>query len=165
MRSSRLVTWRGPAACAISHVMLYNTFQMKDECPRLEEVTSVAVEVVCETNFSPSVHRDSNTGRLLMEGLFAHFFSPHRLEYHVDDCRWFLELANRQHHWQPGFLEQSVVVGGLEDDLVKELEQKQPSGLLQVGFYSLHFSTPSSPCPSSHTHVLPTFPSSYHREP
>ena len=105
---------------------------MKDECPRLDEVMSVAVEVICETNFSPSVHRDSNRGRLLMEGLFAHFFSPHRPNYHADDCRWFLELANTQRHWQPGLLEQSVVAGGLGDDLVKELEREQPSGLLQV---------------------------------
>lgn len=72
-----------------------NPLQMTDACPRLEEVTSVAVEVVCETNFSPSVHRDSNRGRLLMEGLFAHFFSPHRLDYHTDDCRWFLGLIAR----------------------------------------------------------------------
>ena len=30
----------------------------------------------------------------LFEGLFSHFFSTHRSNYHRQDCQWFLELVN-----------------------------------------------------------------------
>ena len=111
----------------------------------------MAVEVICETNVSPIVHRDSNRGRLLMEGLFAHFFSPHRPSYHANDCRWFLELANRQHHWQPGFVDQSIVASGLGDNVMKEQEQSS-SGLLQVGLLPSLYAT------LIRASILPMFP-------
>ena len=32
-----------------------------------------------------------------MEGLFAFFFSKHRALFDEEDCRYFMELANKQH--------------------------------------------------------------------
>ena len=69
--------------------------QLKMHCPRLIEV----VDIISETSFSPSLHHDSRSVQLLMEGLFAHFFSPYRRGYHTEDIQWFLELANKQEHW------------------------------------------------------------------
>ena len=43
--------------------------------------------------------------RLLVEGLFAHFFSPYRWGYNTEDIQWFLELANKQENWRANPLE------------------------------------------------------------
>ena len=67
--------------------------QLKGCCPRLAEVTSI----VC--------NHDSCSVRLLMEGLFAHFFSPYRKHYNTEDIQWFLELANEQEQWEANPLE------------------------------------------------------------
>ena len=61
--------------------------QLKGCCPNLEEVT-VANEVINNCSVMP-----------FMEGLFAHFFSPYRRDYHTKDVQWFLELANEQKQW------------------------------------------------------------------
>ena len=37
--------------------------------------------------------------KLLIDGLFSHFFSEHRPEFHQDDIKWFLEFANNQMSW------------------------------------------------------------------
>jgi hypothetical protein len=37
--------------------------------------------------------------RLLVEGLFSHFFSIHRPSYRQEDRQWFLELVNFQQDW------------------------------------------------------------------
>ena len=68
--------------------------QLKTGCPRLAHITEVAVEV---TSGSPL---DSNEDlRLIIEGLFAHFFSPERQHGHTDDIHWFLEMANKLTEW------------------------------------------------------------------
>ena len=58
-------------------------------------MVSVAVEVISETNSKIwSI-------QFLLEGFFAHFFSPYRRCYHMKDVQWFLELANKQEQWEP----------------------------------------------------------------
>ena len=98
--------------------------QLKVQCPRLAEVTSVVVEIISETSFSPSLHRDSRSVRLLMEGLFAHFFSPYRRGYDTEDVQWFLALANEQEQWGANPLERSVVVSSLSDDLLESAQHQ-----------------------------------------
>ena len=98
--------------------------KLKVRCPRLAEVTSVVVEIISETSFSPSLHRDSRSVRLLMEGLFAHFFSPYRRGYDTEDVQWFLELANEQEQWGANPLERSVVVSSLSDDLLESAQHQ-----------------------------------------
>ena len=78
--------------------------QLKECCPRLSEVTSVIVEVISEENIYLSHHHGSCSVRLLLEGLFAHFFSPDRPGYHTEDVQWFLELANKQEQWKANLL-------------------------------------------------------------
>lgn len=58
-----------------------------------------------------------------MEGLFAHFFHPHRQQYHPDDCRWFLELANEQEQWRGDLLERTVISSSLSQDILTEFEK------------------------------------------
>ena len=110
------------------------------ERPGLAGVMEVTVEVVSSTGFSAHLHRGNTPVRLVMEGLFAHFFSPDRPTYDSADVRWFLQLANEQGHWcclpfqeeeeegvEPSLrvVEESVgvVAGGLEEDLLSKLEK------------------------------------------
>ena len=46
-----------------------------------------------------------------MEGLFSHFFSAYRPNYHVEDVQWFLELANHQYNWCTQFGEKTPMNG------------------------------------------------------
>ena len=63
---------------------------------------SVTLKIISETTtFS------RRSIRLLVEGLFAHFFSPHRHSYHTEDIQWFLELANKQEKRRADPLEHS----------------------------------------------------------
>ena len=98
--------------------------QRRDQFPHLADVTSVAVEIISETSFSPSLHRDNHSVRLLMEGLFAHYFSSQRRGYHYEDVRWFLQLANEQEQWGANPLEHSVVVGSLSEDLLESAQHQ-----------------------------------------
>ena len=86
---------------------MYENFlsQLKGCCPNLEEVT--ANEVI-----------DNCLVMLFMEGLFAHFFSPYRRDYHTKDVQYFLKLANEQKQWtelkqQPHVHHQPAKVGHL----------------------------------------------------
>lgn len=38
--------------------------------------------------------------RVLVEGLFDHFFNAKRNSFHPEDIQWFLKFANEQQHWQ-----------------------------------------------------------------
>lgn len=69
----------------------YESFQLVSprHRPGLAEVMAVALRVV-----SSSGH-----ARVVMEGLFAHFFFPDRLSYAREDVLWFLKLANQQALW------------------------------------------------------------------
>ncbi len=90
---------------------------MKTPCPRLRAVVHVLLEVTSPTGMSlnfNSTPGQSDASRVLLEGLFAHFFSPERGHYHSDDIRWFLELANCQKEWGSGQLESDVLVTQLE---------------------------------------------------
>ena len=108
----------------LTQTFISSSPQLKVRCPRLAEITSVAVEVISETSFSPSLHRDSRSVRFLMEGLFAHFFSPYRRGYDTEDVQWFLELANEQEQWGANPLEHSVVVSSLSDDLLESAQHQ-----------------------------------------
>ena len=61
--------------------------------------------------------------RLLMEGLFSHFFSADRRGYHEEDMRWFLELANQQDDWCVPHVSDIVIGGTSEQDLLDELQK------------------------------------------
>ena len=99
--------------------------QLKSECPRLSDVTNVAVEVLTANSFTPSLHRDNQGVRRLMEGLFAHFFSADRRGYHTEDIHWFLELANEQEDWRANKYETEagVVSGDLNVDILRKFEK------------------------------------------
>ena len=56
------------------------------------------MEVILETSCIPSLHDYDN--QLLIEGLFAHFFSAYRCGYNSDDVQWFLKLSNEQEQWK-----------------------------------------------------------------
>ena len=58
-----------------------------------------------------------------MEGLFSHFFSPHRPDYHREDREWFLELANQQDDWCVPNACEEVIGGTSEQDLLDELQK------------------------------------------
>ncbi len=93
--------------------------QMKTQCPRLRAVVHVPLEVTSPTDMSRklnSMSGQSDASRVLLEGLFSHFFSPERRHYHSDDIRWFLELANCHLEWGSGKLEEKC--GGLSTELV-----------------------------------------------
>ena len=109
--------------------------QLKSECPRLSNVTNVAVEVLTSYSFTPNLHRDNQGVRRLMEGLFAHFFSADRRGYHPEDVRWFLELANEQDEWKANVYEEDVgvVSSDLSGDILTKFEKsavmhKHPPG-------------------------------------
>lgn len=59
--------------------------------------------------------------RLLMEGLFSHFFSVDRQGYHEEDRRWFLELANQQDDWCVPHVSDVIIGGTTEQDLLDML--------------------------------------------
>ena len=58
-----------------------------------------------------------------MEGLFSHFFSPHRPGYHQEDVEWFLELANQQDDWCVPNVSEDVIGGTSEQDLLDEFQK------------------------------------------
>ena len=45
-----------------------------------------------EANTSP---KNSQCVRSYLDGLFTFFFSKQRTELNIEDCRWFLEIANK----------------------------------------------------------------------
>ena len=78
-------------------VCYYNYFlfwiQNKGMCPRLRDVAMVGVDLLSvATNTNPNA---SQSARSYLDGLFAFFFSMHRTEINIEDCRWFLETANK----------------------------------------------------------------------
>ena len=72
--------------------------QIKTGCPKLDSVARAAVEVVSSTVVT-FTNEDKQVIRVIIEGLFTHFFPP-KQDYHLDDVVWFLELANAQKDWQ-----------------------------------------------------------------
>ena len=68
----------------------------------MAEVASVAVKVISET------YSQNCSIRFLMEGFFAHFFSPYRRGYHTEDIQWFLELANKQQQWTANYAQHQL---------------------------------------------------------
>ena len=59
---------------------------------------------------------------MLLEGLFAHFFSSHRPGYHKEDMEWFLELANQQEDWCVPILVEGVIGGTSELDSLNAVQ-------------------------------------------
>ena len=64
-------------------------------------MASVTLKIMSETTSRVS------SVQLLVEGLFAHFFSSYRHGYHTEDVQWFLEQANKQEQWRADPLEHS----------------------------------------------------------
>ncbi len=97
-----------------------------NECPRL-------VHVATSLNFN-STPGHNNASRVLLEGLFAHFFSPERKSYHSGNIRWFLELANCQKEWGSGQFEErcGVPAADLSDDNVTQLKQSLMPSITKV---------------------------------
>ena len=94
----------------VSNLLLFLTLnfislfllQLRRICPNLAEVASVAVKVISET--SSKIY----SIRFLVEGFFAHFFSPYRRGYHTEDVQWFLELANKQEQWRASYAQHQL---------------------------------------------------------
>lgn len=84
--------------------------------------------LTCNANLSPTHYHPTNLYlqiRLLIEGLFAHFFSSHRPAYHKEDVEWFLELANQQEDWCPN----TVQVVTAAQKSITEKERTQTASL------------------------------------
>ena len=61
----------------------------------------MALEIInCTPSVSSTSFNDwSESARVILEGLLAHFFSPERQHYNSEDIHWFLSLANCQTAW------------------------------------------------------------------
>ncbi len=110
---------------------------MRTKCPRLPAVVQVPLEVTSPTGMSLSLNIKPgrhDSPRVLLEGLFDHFFSSERALYHPEDEKWFLELANCQKEWGSGRLEDrcGVVSGDFSDDLASQLEQSLVISTMEV---------------------------------
>lgn len=101
--------------------------QLKDtNCPRLTAVSQIAAEILSPTGFSITSNSSENADmRVILEGLFTHFFSAERQRHHHDDIKWFLELSNEQNDWEPTLCGEAagVLAGSLDEDLVLKMEQ------------------------------------------
>ena len=79
-------------------LLLASSIQLQDKerTPRLKQVAEKCLDV-----FEQQVHDENCVRNVLhiMEGLFDHFFSEHRLQYEQSDVQWFLKLVNREFHW------------------------------------------------------------------
>lgn len=67
--------------------------------------------------------------QMLIEGLFAHFFSTHRTSYHTLDCKWLLELIN-----------QNLVLSSSVSDIKEMANEKELSSFsyISAGVYKLY---------------------------
>lgn len=110
-----------------------SSLQLHNGVPHLADVTAVAVEILCDTTFSPSLHRDNQNVRLLMEGLFEHFFSSYRPSYHPEDAHWFMELANDQTQWLVTDVSRSVIARSFSEALDQEAVTPSRSVETEVG--------------------------------
>ena len=66
--------------------------QNKNMCPRLKEIAKIGLDLLVEAHTNPMKHQ---CVRSYLDGLFAFFFSKQRTEINIEDCRWFLEIANK----------------------------------------------------------------------
>lgn len=67
--------------------------QNKNMCPRLKEIAKIGLDLwLVEASAYP---KNSQCVRSYLDGLFAFFFSKQRTEINIEDCRWFLEIANK----------------------------------------------------------------------
>jgi len=100
------------------------------KCAHLEEVVEVVLEVLSPNqSCMTSLQQCSRPIRAALESLLLHYFSPYRMNRHMEDMMWFLIWANQQEQWCADKLkdtdsvyEQSigVVAGMLEDDLLEK---------------------------------------------
>lgn len=93
------------------------------ESPQLKSPTKRLglAEVMKVVSPSGSLHRPAS--RLVMEGVLAHFFSPHRPSYMNEDVLWFLEFVNQPGQWcNQGVGVPEVVTRVLQDDWTKKEE-------------------------------------------
>ena len=97
---------------------VFLTTQLCQDVPRLKHVATVVLKVFTG---SESL-RIRNQIEEIMEGLFAHFFSEHQSSYHVEDIRWFLEIANLQSQWQVNYLMNEVIDAEYTDDLLSRAD-------------------------------------------
>ena len=66
-------------------------------------MAKLTLEVLENTKLSTPYNEAT---RFIIEGLLAHFFNSNRQNFHVDDIRWFLHLANSQKGWGNDQLEE-----------------------------------------------------------
>ena len=67
--------------------------QNKNTCPRLKDIAKMGLDLLLvEANTNP---KKRQCVRSYLDRLFAFFFSKQRIEFNTEDCRWFLEIANK----------------------------------------------------------------------
>ena len=78
---------------------------MKQEAsPRLQDVVSIIVQELFGSSIDVALQHHNTQLRRILEGLFSHYFSIHRPTPNAQDCQWFLELVNKNRHWNIDYL-------------------------------------------------------------
>ena len=90
--------------------------------PLLEHIAAAAMEGVTGQTFEAVIAQNNPQARCILEGMLDFLFAEDRTVLNDDDCKWFLKLANMQHHWQAEYLMDAVINVDQNDDLVSELE-------------------------------------------
>ena len=57
----------------------------------------------------------------MFEGLFEHFFSPHRLSHSTDNCMYFLKIVNMNTQWNYESISSQVTSASVHESLVTDL--------------------------------------------
>lgn len=85
------------------------------------------MEGVTGQTFEAVIAQNNPQARCILEGMLDYLFAEDRTVFNIDDCKWFLNLANMQHHWQAEYLMDAVINVDQNDDLVSELEHNTTS--------------------------------------
>jgi hypothetical protein len=91
---SRLLSQQGYQFFRVLHSKYFGVgFKGKAAVPRLCEILRTGLATL--DTLSPEQESESYCRQSFIEGLFAFFFSKHRVALAEEDCYYFLEFANR----------------------------------------------------------------------
>ena len=101
---------------------------MKQEfSPRLQNVVSIIVQELVGSSVDVALQHHNTQLRHILEGLFSHYFSIHRPTPNAQDCQCFLELVNKNTHWNVDYLFVQVRVLRVSETLETESPRPQVS--------------------------------------
>ena len=101
---------------------------MKQEAsPRLQDVVSIIVQELVGSSIDVALQHHNTQLRRILEGLFSHYFSIHRPTPNALDCQWFLELVNKNSHWNVDYLLDQIRALRVSETLETESPRPQVS--------------------------------------